>query len=170
MTAFNMHRKLPGALALLRIFIGWHFLYEGIVKVYNPDWTSFGYLASAQGPLSPVFGALTAEGILPWVDTLNWAALLFVGFTFILGVFERAGALVGMGLLALYYLAHPSFPGLDQLNAEGSSVEFDRRVRVLDDQIGRHALIALADQINGHDRSFRQRRGVEGSGNVGVGR
>lgn len=120
MTALQLNPKLTGGLAILRIFIGWHFLYEGIVKVYNPDWTSFGYLASAQGPFKSVFAALTAESILPWVDTLNWLALLFVGFTFILGIFERAGAVVGMGLLALYYLAHPSFPGLDQLNTEGS--------------------------------------------------
>lgn len=120
MTAINTNQKLSGGLVLLRLFIGWHFLYEGIVKVYNPDWTSFGYLASAQGPFKSLFAWLTTESLLPWVDTLNWLALLFVGITFILGIFERAGAVVGMGLLALYYLAHPSFPGLDQLNAEGN--------------------------------------------------
>lgn len=107
-------------MALLRILIGWHFLYEGIIKLYNPDWTSFGYLASAQGPLKPVFQALTAEAVIPWVDTLNWAALVFVGITLILGVAERLGALVGVGLLLLYYLAHPSWPGMPQINTEGS--------------------------------------------------
>ena len=30
------------------------------------------------------------------------------------------GALVGVFLLALYYLAHPSFPWLPQVNVEGS--------------------------------------------------
>ena len=120
MTTNQANRKLTNALVFLRVFIGWHFLYEGIVKVYNPDWTSFGYLASAQGPFKSVFGALTAESLIPWVDTLNWLALVFVGITLILGVMERAGALVGMALLAMYYLAHPSFPWLDQLNVEGS--------------------------------------------------
>ncbi|WP_088340814.1 DoxX family membrane protein [Robiginitalea sediminis] len=120
MTTTQLNRKLTNALVLLRVFIGWHFLYEGIVKVYNPDWTSFGYLASAQGPFSSVFGALTGEAILPWVDTMNWLALMFVGITLILGIFEKAGALVGMALLAMYYLAHPSFPWLDQINVEGS--------------------------------------------------
>lgn len=120
MTAFKMNQKLISGLVLLRLFIGWHFLYEGIIKAYNPDWTSFGYLASAQGPFKSLFTSLAAESILPWVDTLNWLALLFVGITFILGIFERAGAVVGMGLLAVYYLAHPSFPGLDEIRSEGS--------------------------------------------------
>ncbi|MEX0313971.1 MAG: DoxX subfamily, partial [Allomuricauda sp.] len=47
-------------------------------------------------------------------------ALLVVGITFILGIFERKGALVGIGLLCLYYLAHPSFPGIQQVNVEGN--------------------------------------------------
>lgn len=111
---------LKQSITLLRILIGWHFLYEGIIKLYNPDWTSFGYLATAQGPLKPVFQSLTSEAVMPWVDTLNWAALVFVGITLILGVFERAGALVGVGLLMLYYLAHPSWPGMPQVNTEGS--------------------------------------------------
>lgn len=111
---------LNQSMALLRILIGWHFLYEGIVKVYNPDWTSFGYLASAQGPFKYVFQALASETVLPWVDTLNWVALIFVGITLILGIFEKAGALVGVGLLFMYYLAHPSWPGMAQINTEGS--------------------------------------------------
>jgi len=105
---------------VLRLFIGWHFLYEGVIKLYNPEWTSFGYLASSQGPLKSVFAALTAEAILPWVDALNWATLIFVGVTLLLGIWEKWGAFAGMGLLALYYLAHPSFPWVTQLNVEGS--------------------------------------------------
>ena len=120
MTTTSDGGGLRRSITFLRILIGWHFLYEGIVKVYNPDWTSFGYLASAQGPLKPVFQSMTSEAILPWVDTLNWAALIFVGVTLILGVFERVGALAGFGLLMLYYLAHPSWPGMEQVNTEGS--------------------------------------------------
>ncbi len=88
--------------------------------MYNPEWTSFGYLASAQGPLKPFFSVLTNPSIIGWIDILNIVALLVVGITLILGVFERIGALVGIGLLALYYFAHPSFPWLAQLNVEGN--------------------------------------------------
>lgn len=111
---------LKNTIVLLRLLIGWHFLYEGVIKLYNPDWTSFGYLASSQGPLKSLFGSLTSDAVLPWVDSLNWIALILVGATLLLGVFEKLGALVGIGLLAMYYLAHPSFPWLDQLNVEGS--------------------------------------------------
>ena len=50
--------KLKASVALLRIFIGWHFLFEGVVKMYNPEWTSFGYLATAQGPFEGFFTML----------------------------------------------------------------------------------------------------------------
>jgi thiosulfate dehydrogenase [quinone] large subunit len=120
MTTLKKTWELQDSVVLLRILIGWHFLYEGIIKLYNPDWTSFGYLASAQGPLKPVFTALTSEIMLGWVDGLNMAALIFVGLTLTLGFFEKTGAFVGMGLLALYYVAHPSFPWLTEVNVEGS--------------------------------------------------
>ncbi|MEM9647267.1 MAG: DoxX family membrane protein [Bacteroidota bacterium] len=112
--------KVKVWITVLRILVGWHFLYEGIVKLYNPDWTSFGYLASSQGPLKPFFSMLTHPSIITWVDALNMTALLVVGITLILGIFEKKGALVGIGLLSLYYLAHPSLPGLHQLNVEGN--------------------------------------------------
>ncbi len=112
--------KAIGTVTILRILIGWHFLYEGIVKMYNPDWTAYGYLASAQGPFKSIFAALANESIIGWIDTLNMMALIIVGITLLLGIFERIGTIVGIGLLAMYYLAHPPFPGLTQLNVEGN--------------------------------------------------
>ena len=38
----TLTRTQSWALVLLRIFIGWHFLYEGVIKAYNPAWTSRG--------------------------------------------------------------------------------------------------------------------------------
>ncbi|MEM7382222.1 MAG: DoxX subfamily [Bacteroidota bacterium] len=112
--------QIRHTVVLLRILIGWHFLYEGVIKVYNPDWTSFGYLATAQGPLKPLFLTLTRDPFLGIADSLNCIALIVVGLTLITGVFERIGAMVGVLLLAMYYLAHPSFPWLQQVNVEGS--------------------------------------------------
>ena len=112
--------KVTVVATILRVVIGWHFLYEGILKMYNPDWTSYGYLASAQGPLKPVFSALANESIINWIDTLNVAALIIVGITLLLGILERLGILIGIALLAMYYLSHPPLPGLTQLNVEGN--------------------------------------------------
>ena len=112
--------SLKNSVVFLRIFIGWHFLYEGIIKLYNREWTSYGYLASAQGPLKQVFLAMPDPTIIIWIDALNVAALIIVGLTFTLGFFEKKGAIVAVGLLAMYYLAHPPFPWLPELNAEGN--------------------------------------------------
>ena len=35
------YRQLP--LALLRILVGWHFLYEGLTKLMDPNWSAAGY-------------------------------------------------------------------------------------------------------------------------------
>lgn len=112
--------ELRHSVTLLRVFIGWHFLYEGVIKIYNPEWTSYGYLASAQGPLRPFFVWMSQDPMLDWADTLNWMGLMLVGITLTLGVFEKIGAAAGAMLLVLYYLAHPSFPWLTQVNVEGS--------------------------------------------------
>ena len=43
------------SLVVLRILIGWHFLYEGLVKVTNPDWTAAGYLLDSGGFMAGFF-------------------------------------------------------------------------------------------------------------------
>ena len=120
MVTIRNEKCLTNSMVLLRLFIGWHFLYEGIIKLYNPDWTSFGYLASAQGPFRPFFIWMTSDSMIGLADWGNKIALIFVGLTLLLGIFEKWGAIVGALLLALYYLAHPSFPWVEQLNVEGS--------------------------------------------------
>ena len=42
-------------LTLLRVLIGWHFLYEGLVKFYTPGWTAKHYLSASVGPFPMVF-------------------------------------------------------------------------------------------------------------------
>jgi hypothetical protein len=58
-------------LVLLRISIGWQFLYEGLWKhqtqsTGNP-WTAKGYLMNAQGPFRSFF-----RGMVDDPDELNW--------------------------------------------------------------------------------------------------
>jgi len=42
-------------MVLLRITIGWHFLYQGLEKLNDPDFTSATYLTQAKGPLTEFF-------------------------------------------------------------------------------------------------------------------
>ena len=120
MSEIKKASSLRNSVVVLRILIGWHFLYEGVIKLYDPEWTSFGYLASSQGPLKQFFLLMTDEAVINWTDGLNVAALIIVGLTLTLGLFERIGAVIGIGLLAMYYLAHPSFPWFEQINTEGN--------------------------------------------------
>lgn len=103
MTAFQ-----SGLLALMRIAIGWHFLYEGVVKLLDGNWTAAGYLQASTGPLAGVFRWMAADPtIMKVVDQLNIWGLVLVGACLMLGLLTRFAAISGMGLLALYYAANP---------------------------------------------------------------
>jgi thiosulfate dehydrogenase [quinone] large subunit len=100
-------------LVSLRILIGWHFLYEGIVKLVDPNWTSMGYLMDSKGIMTGFFQSLAENAsVLNVVDFMNIWGLILIGISLMLGVFSRIGAVAGAFLLAFYYLSHPPFPTL----------------------------------------------------------
>lgn len=107
------------SLVLLRLFIGWHFLYEAILKLYNPAWTAKGYLLSATF-LKPFFYWLAGDSLIGAVNTLNIAALLIVGISLLVGFKTNWASIIGIGLLVMYYFAHPPLLSLPQGPAEGS--------------------------------------------------
>ena len=43
-TKTRLGSRQEALLVLLRVAIGWHFLYEGVVKILNPGWTAAGFL------------------------------------------------------------------------------------------------------------------------------
>jgi thiosulfate dehydrogenase (quinone) large subunit len=101
------------SLTFLRVLIGWHFLYEGLMKLYTPGWTAKSYLEGSVGPFSSIFKALTTNPtILTIVDYLNEWGLVIIGLGLFIGLFEKPLKLAGILLLLLYYLAYPPFPGL----------------------------------------------------------
>jgi thiosulfate dehydrogenase [quinone] large subunit len=57
---------------LLRVAIGWHFLYEGLVKVFTPGWSSAEFLQMSNWIFSPVFHSIAENAsALQAVDSLN---------------------------------------------------------------------------------------------------
>lgn len=97
-------------LVVLRIVIGWHFLYEGIVKLLDPNWSSAGYLADSSWIFAGLFHWMAANpGILGFVDFLNTWGLILIGLGLFLGLFTRLAIISGMALLGLYYIANPPF-------------------------------------------------------------
>ncbi len=110
------------ALVVLRLAIGWHFLYEGVVKVLNPNWSSLGYLMDSKGLFEGFFHNIAANpGLLSVMDFMNQWGLVLIGAGLIVGLFTRLAAYAGMLLLAFYYLSHPAIIGADfAMPTEGS--------------------------------------------------
>ncbi|HBH82193.1 MAG: hypothetical protein A2X05_03405 [Bacteroidetes bacterium GWE2_41_25] len=97
-------------LTLVRMAIGWHFLYEGIAKLLIPKWTSFSYLSNSSGPFSGLYHWMASTpAVLKTVDILNVSGLLLIGAALFLGLFSRIAAVCGALLLTMYYFAYPPF-------------------------------------------------------------
>jgi len=108
----KLSRSQVIAVVVLRVVIGWHFLYEGVAKLAKPGWSAAGYLTQSRGPFSEFFRSMAADaGVLAVVNPLNMWGLTLIGLGLILGCFTRAAALSGMLIVALYYLCNPPFVG-----------------------------------------------------------
>ncbi len=100
-------------LVVLRVAIGWHFLYEGLVKLMNPNWSSVGFLLDSGGFMGSFFRSLASNpAVVNIVDLINIWGLILIGLGLILGLLSRPACIFGIILLATYYLSHPPFPGL----------------------------------------------------------
>jgi len=110
-------------LVLLRWLIGWHLLYEGLVKLTNPSWSAKAYLASADGLFPGLFHSLAeTEGLLRVVDYVNMWGLTIIGFSLLIGIFTTQFAYFGAFLLLLYYLAHPPLFSPSPVATEGNYI------------------------------------------------
>jgi uncharacterized membrane protein YphA (DoxX/SURF4 family) len=105
---------------LTRIFIGWHFLYEGLHKLLSP-WSSAGYLMGSQWLFSGFFHWIAeTPDVLRVVDILNIAGLILIGAGLFIGLFTRLSAFTGALLVLFYYVANPPFIGyMSEATGEG---------------------------------------------------
>jgi len=117
-------------LVILRLLIGWHFLYEGIVKLLNSGWTAFPYLMDSDGFFSEYFQSLASDAeFLAASNCINAYGLTIIGLCLILGCFSRFASIGGIVFLALYYLSHPPFIGAEyMMPTEGSYLWVDKNL------------------------------------------
>lgn len=109
------------ALVAVRALIGWHFLYEGLIKITDPTWSAAPFLRAAHGPFAGFFKSMASNSaILDAVNFCNEWGLVLVGLSLIIGLLSRWACLGGMILLIMYYLSNPPFIGADLSAAEGS--------------------------------------------------
>jgi len=109
-------------LVILRFLIGWHLLYEGLVKLLNPNWSSAGFLMESKWILSGFSDwIISNSGVLHIVDFLNTWGLIAIGAGLIVGLFTRIAAISGVLLLLMYYFCNPPLIGLEySMPSEGN--------------------------------------------------
>jgi len=112
----QLKRSLTSVLRLfltgLRILIGWHFLYEGLSKLFATSWSAASYLMESHWFLSGFFHWIVAHPtVLKVVDLLNIWGLILIGLGLFFGCLTRLASGVGAFLIFLYYLANPPFIG-----------------------------------------------------------
>jgi thiosulfate dehydrogenase [quinone] large subunit len=94
----------------LRVFIGWHFLFEGISKLFDPSWSATSYLMESKWLMSGFFHWLIGNSTtLKIVDFMNIWGLIIIGICLFIGAFTRLASIAGVLLLTLYYFASPPF-------------------------------------------------------------
>ncbi|WP_202865424.1 DoxX family membrane protein [Ornithinimicrobium sufpigmenti] len=108
-----------GALAFLRIVVGWIFLWAFLDKLFGLGYSTpgerawinggsptFGFLDNASGAFGGMFQAMA--GAAPFFDWLFMAGLLGIGVAMVLGAGVKVAAVAGTLLVFMMYLA--SFP------------------------------------------------------------
>jgi len=97
-------------ITFLRMAVGWHFLYEGCIKLFAGNWSAGAYLSNTYGLFSEFYHWLAVSPErLSVVDFLNIWGLILIGLALFCGLLVRWASLGGATLLVLYYFAYPPF-------------------------------------------------------------
>ncbi|MFX0537042.1 DoxX family protein [Ornithinimicrobium sp. Y1847] len=115
-----------GALAFLRIVVGWIFIWAFVDKLFGLGYSTpgerawinggsptFGFLSNASGAFGDMFQAMA--GAAPFFDWLFMAGLLGIGVALVTGAGVKLAAITGTLLVFMMYLA--TFP----LGQEGAT-------------------------------------------------
>lgn len=108
------------SITLIRMAIGWHFLYEGFSKLLTEGWTSQAFLEGSTSFMSGFYHWLASAEFIGIVDLLNVYGLIFIGLGLFFGIFTKGATVAGFALLCLYYFAYPPFGTSLLMQSEGS--------------------------------------------------
>ena len=112
MDDMKLTRPAMVAITILRVVVGWHFLYEGLAKLTSASWSAAGYMKVSRGPFSAFFHWIAGQPqLLDKANLITMYGLTIVGVLLILGLFTRLAALGGIGFVLLFYLCNPPFVG-----------------------------------------------------------
>ena len=112
MEVLGLSRSAMIAITLLRVIVGWHFLYEGLAKLTSSSWSAAGYMRASRGPFAEVFRWIASRpDLLDKANLITMYGLAIVGALLMLGLFTRIAAVAGIGFIVLFYLCNPPFVG-----------------------------------------------------------
>lgn len=143
-------------LVILRVLIGWYFLYEGLSKIFAPNWSAYGYLMDSKGIFASLFTAIAENPtLLSIANFANIYGLILIGLSLILGLFANIGQIGAIFFLALYYLSHPPLINATYiLPAEGSYLWVDKNLIMMSALL---VLIVFPNSVHiGLDRFFEK--------------
>jgi thiosulfate dehydrogenase [quinone] large subunit len=100
-----------GVIFVLRIFMGWTFLYAGAWQLWE-NFDTAGFLNHVV-TFHAFFAVFATPALLPMTDFLvKWGHLL-IGLSLISGLLVRISGPFGILLMITYYFAHMQFPFIE---------------------------------------------------------
>ena len=141
MEDMKLSRSAMLAITVLRVVVGWHFLYEGLTKLTSASWSAAGYMKVSRGPFAAVFHWIAGQPqLLDKANLITMYGLTIVGVLLMLGLFTRLAAIGGIGFVLLFYLCNPPFVGyFYSIPSEGSYLIVNKNLV----EVGALAVIAL---------------------------
>jgi len=108
MTESNLDR---GVIFILRILMGWTFLYAGAWQIWD-NFDTAGFLNHVE-TFHDAFAVFATPTVLPITDFLvKWGHLL-IGLSLLSGFLVRISGPFGILLMITYYFAHMKFPYIE---------------------------------------------------------
>jgi thiosulfate dehydrogenase [quinone] large subunit len=102
-------RKAKLFISLLRIGLGWVFLYQGIVAFRTPGWSVQQFIVNAQ-TFPQFYAKLLQAPMLGYVSLTVQILFVVVGIMLIIGLWSRISALLGILLMLFFYFPLLKFP------------------------------------------------------------
>src|SRR5690348_2464507 len=97
MDDMRLTRSAMVAITVMRVVVGWHFLYAGIAKLTSASWSAAGYMKVSRGPFAELFKWIAANPqMLDRANLITMYGLTIVGVLLVVGLFTRAAAIGGI--------------------------------------------------------------------------
>ncbi len=104
-----MSRSAKLFIILIRIAVGWYFLYQGIIAILNSSWSILPYIKDAH-TFTGFYSYLAHSTLLPYLSYSIKGLFIIIGALLILGIFVRIASLLGALLMLFFYFPLLHFP------------------------------------------------------------